>query len=116
MDGSETSTEQRLGEFALAAARDGAPYRVLVGGLGLGYTAAAVLQGDVAELDVVEIEDCLVDWAHRGLTPTLAGLVADPRVSVRVGDVGSALLGGHDGPTGPWNAIVLDFLRSRVTE
>jgi len=108
MDSSETSTEQRLGEIALTAVRDGAPYRVLVGGLGLGYTAAAIRQGDVAQLEVVEIEDCLVEWAHRGLTPTLAGLVADPRVRLQVGDVRSVLLGDQNGPGGPWNAVVLD--------
>jgi spermidine synthase len=108
MDSSETSTEQRLGEIALTATRDGTPYRVLVGGLGLGYTGAAILRGDVAELEVVELEDCLVEWARRGLTPTLAGLAASPKVRLRVGDVCSVLLGEGDGPAGPWNAVVLD--------
>jgi spermidine synthase len=123
MDSSETSTEQRLGETALTAARqDGDRYRVLVGGLGLGYTAAAILRGDVAELEVVEIEECLVEWAHRGLTPTLADLVADPRVQLRTGDVRSVLVEGADGRAEPWNAIVLDvdngpdFLIHRANE
>jgi spermidine synthase len=108
MDSSETSTERRLGEIALTAGREATPYRVLVGGLGLGYTAAAILHGDVAELVVVEIEDCLVEWARRGLTPTLAAVVADARVRLQVGDVRSVLLGAQDGPAAPWNAIVLD--------
>jgi spermidine synthase len=110
MDSSETSTERRLGEIALTGTRDGrTPYRVLLGGLGLGYTAAAILAGDVAELDVVEIEDSLLEWAHRGITPTLAALAADPRVRLHGGDVQAVLLGTPSGPTGPWSAIVLDI-------
>ncbi len=103
MDSTETATEVELG--ALARRRGAA--RVLVGGLGLGYTAAEVLAGTVAVLDVVELEECLLDWARQGLTPTWAALVADPRVRLHAGDV-AAVLQGTQAPLGPWDAILLD--------
>ncbi len=106
MDSADTWTERRLAEIALAGSHRSC--RVLVGGLGLGYTAAQLLAADVDHLDVVEIEDCLVDWAHAGLTPTLAQVANDPRVSLYVADVAVVLAGLRRDPPGPWNAIVLD--------
>lgn len=104
MDSAETFTEQQLAELALSGQRCSS---VLVGGLGLGYTAAALLAGGVDRLDVVEIEGCLVEWAYARLTPTLAAVAADPRVRLHTADI-SAVLAGRGGPTGPWDAIVLD--------
>jgi spermidine synthase len=105
MDSSETSTERRLADFATRSARR----RILVGGLGLGYTAAEILARDADRVDVVEIEECLVDWARAGLTPTLALVAADPRVHLYTADVRSVLAGLRTGPEGPWDAIVLDI-------
>jgi spermidine synthase len=105
MDSSETSTERLLAELALAR---GHAERVLVGGLGLGYTVAAVAAKDVAVIDVMEIEPCLIDWAYQGVTSTLAALVADPQIRLHVGDVRLALEGTLKEPVGPWGAIVLD--------
>ncbi|HLM20002.1 MAG TPA: hypothetical protein VK390_00580 [Propionibacteriaceae bacterium] len=105
MDSSENSTESLLGELALPTGR---ARRVLVGGLGLGYTIAAICAKDVDVIDVVEIEQCLIDWAHQGLTATLAGVASDPRVRLHAADVRLLLDGLGDGPIGPWDAIVLD--------
>jgi hypothetical protein len=105
MDSADTETERRLAEVALAGTSSS---RVLVGGLGLGYTAAAVLAADVDCLDVVEIEGCLVDWAYAGLTPTLAAVARDPRARLHTADVTAVLAGVSPGPQGPWDAIVLD--------
>lgn len=109
MDSRETHTEELLA--AHADLRPGA--RVLVGGLGLGYTARALLETSPARLVVVEIEACLVDWARAGVTPTLAAVAADPRVELRVNDVHRVLAGpspdrGSDGGGPGWDAIVLD--------
>ena len=105
MDSSETSTERALADVALAGQEE--QRRVLLGGLGLGYTAAQLLAADVDHLDVVEIEECLVGWAYAGLTPTLASVARDPRAALHAADV-TSVLGGWLGPNGPWNAIVLD--------
>jgi spermidine synthase len=107
MDSRETHSERELGRLAA-----GAP-RVLVGGLGLGHTVAAVLdEADGLSLalhvDVVELEAALVTWAREHRTPTLARVAADPRVRLHVGDVATALAGLRNGPTGPWDAILLD--------
>ncbi len=111
MDSVDTSTERRLADFATRSV----PRRVLVGGLGLGYTAAEILiadpptgPGSMDRLDVVEIEECLIDWARAGLTPTLAAVAADPRVHLHAADVRAVLAGLSNGPQGPWDAIVLD--------
>ena len=69
------------------------PRRVLVGGLGLGYTVAAVCAKDVDVIDVVEIEQCLIDWACRGVTATLAAVASDPRVRLHATDVRLVLEG-----------------------
>jgi spermidine synthase len=107
MDSTETHSERELGRIAA-----GAP-RVLVGGLGLGHTVVAVLEeadrlGLPVRVDVVELEGDLVAWAHQGRTATLARVAADPRVQLHVGDVASVLAGRRRGPTGPWDAILLD--------
>jgi spermidine synthase len=104
MDSSETSTERALADLALTGQRR---CRVLLGGLGLGYTAAQLLTAAVDHLDVVEIEECLVDWANAGLTSTLSSIARDPRAALHVGDI-TAVLTGRSHPHGPWHAIVLD--------
>ena len=75
MDSSETSTERALADVAL---NGDVRSRVLLGGLGLGYTATQLLAANVDHLDVVEIEECLVEWAYAGLTATLAAVANDP--------------------------------------
>jgi spermidine synthase len=105
MDSSETSTERLLGDLAVPSGR---AKRVLVGGLGLGYTVAAIAAKDVDAIDVVEIESCLIDWAYQGITATLAAAASDPRVRLRAGDVGLFLQGASEEIVGPWDAIVLD--------
>jgi spermidine synthase len=105
MDSSETSTENLLGELAVPSGRAG---RVLVGGLGLGYTVSAITAQEIAEVDVVEIEECLIDWAYQGVTERLAAVASDPRTRLHPGDVRPILQGQCDALVGPWDAIVLD--------
>jgi spermidine synthase len=106
MDSSESSSERMLGELALPSGR---AQRILVGGLGLGYTVAAICTKDVELIDVVEIEECLVDWAYQGVTATLKAVASDPRVHIHSTDVQLVLEGLVDTPIGPWDAIVLDI-------
>jgi spermidine synthase len=81
MDDRETSSEELLASVALA----GAPSRLLVGGLGLGYTVRTLLADPgVREVVVAEIEPLLVEWMRDGVVPSV---LHDPRVSVVVGDV-----------------------------
>ena len=103
MDDVDTSTERLLATEALRRL-PGARLRVLVGGLGLGWTAAAALADPrVASVDVVELQSALVGWAARGLLPSLAGL-SDRRLRLRTGDVAAALAAAP----GQWDAVLLD--------
>lgn len=60
---------------------------VVVGGLGLGYTAAAALKHPMVEsLFVIELLEGVIDWHRRGIVPLGAEIMADPRCSVVQGD------------------------------
>ena len=104
MDSAETGSEQALAAHAWPGAA------VLVGGLGLGFTVDALLDGRVGSIDVIEIEDALVEWAYEGVTPRLGRVARDPRVRLWVADVRTVLTGPEPltEPTGPWDAILLD--------
>jgi spermidine synthase len=87
MDTAHTATEQALASLALSRLR-GTGLRLLVGGLGLGFTTATLLDDPrVTHVEVVELHAALVDWAQQGLIPSARGLLADPRLTVRIGDV-----------------------------
>lgn len=74
-----TVAEVALAELALAAC-PGPAVDVVVGGLGLGYTADAVLADDrVASLLVVDALDEVIRWHRDGLLPLSADIVGDPR-------------------------------------
>ena len=60
---------------------------VVVGGLGLGYTAQAVLEHEsVKSLIVIEALDAVLDWHTSGLLPLGPGLTGDPRCRFVHGD------------------------------
>ncbi len=87
MDTVHTATEEALATLAVARVPGGG-LRVLVGGLGLGFTLRALLaEPRVAHVDVVELHAPLVAWAREGLVPALAGVLDDPRTAVLVADV-----------------------------
>ena len=75
----------RLGLGALPAG--GANWDVVVGGLGLGYTAAAALAfPQVSRLVVVEALEPVIDWHRQGLVPNGRELSADPRCEFHLAD------------------------------
>ena len=78
--------EQALADLALAELVDG-PLDVLVGGLGLGFTARAVLADPrVRSLQVVEALPQVIAWQERGLLPGAEALTGDPRCHLVAGD------------------------------
>lgn len=81
-----TVGETELSVRGLAAAGDG-PLRVLVGGLGLGYTArAALADGRVTSVEVVDALEPVIEWHQAGLVPLGESLGADPRCHLEHGD------------------------------
>ena len=102
MDSADTQSEQALAELAWSGAR------VLVGGLGLGFTATTLLDAQVGAVDIVEIEEALVAWAYEGVAAQLGRVARDPCVRLWVADVRAVLTGREPEPAGPWDAILLD--------
>jgi hypothetical protein len=92
-----TAAEVALADLGLAQAH-GESLDVVVGGLGLGYTAQAVLADPrVRSLAVVEALGEVVGWHERGLLPVSAELTADARCRFVHGDFFSAVAAGGFG-------------------
>lgn len=96
-------SERALAE--LACSKLGVRPRVLIGGLGLGFTLRAAL--DVlpagARVTVAEVFACVIEW-NRAYLPHLQGdALNDPRTQILHADVWDAIR-----ERGPWNAILLD--------
>ena len=96
-----------MGHLGLAPCEPGSAPRILIGGLGLGYTLKGVLEKASAQavVEVVECVDTLVDWNQRFLQDLNGPLLKDERVSVTIGDVGHHLR-QVDG--GTYDVILLD--------
>ena len=79
---------QRAGPRDAALAQVDDPRAVLVGGLGLGFTAHEVLSDPrVERLVVVEIEEALVGWMRDGTVPHGPAYLADERLTVVAADI-----------------------------
>lgn len=105
MDSADTCTERALATRSLDVL-GGTGRHVVVGGLGLGYTACTLLDDSrVARVTVVEIEPALVAWVRDGLVPGQARLLDDVRLEVVVGDVADVV---PRMPTGSVDAVLLD--------
>ena len=79
MSSAFTAAEEELARLVLARLT-GHGLDVVVGGLGLGYTAAAALaERRVGSVRVVEAFDAVIDWHQRRLLPTSAAVVGDAR-------------------------------------
>ena len=106
-----TVAEVELARLGLAET-SGAGLDVLVGGLGLGYTAATALEDSrVASLTVVEALPQVIDWHERRLLPDTADLTADPRTRLVHGDffaLARGATGFGSGTPERFHAILLD--------
>jgi len=109
-----TVAEIELARLGLAAVPGDVDLDVVVGGLGLGYTAVAALEDPrVRSLVVVEAFAEVIDWHERGLLPDAAGLADDDRVRFRQADF-FEVVGDGDGfdpdrPAGKVHAVLLDI-------
>jgi spermidine synthase len=102
-----TVGERELSRIGLAAVT-GESLTVLVGGLGLGYTALAALEDDrVTELTVVDALDLVVSWHQKDLLPDTAGMAADPRVRLVLDDFFDLVRTGRADRT--YDAVLVDI-------
>lgn len=104
-----TRAEEELATLGLAAA-EGTDLDVLVGGLGLGYTAVTALHDSrVRKLDVIEALPAVIGWHERELLPMSAQLVRDPRATL-IHDDFFAVVRGTPGPEeARYDVILLDI-------
>ncbi len=107
-----TVAEIEVARLALARL-DGDRLDVAVGGLGLGYTAQAVLADPrVREVVVVDLLAPVIEWHEQGLLPIGDAVAADPRCRLVQGDFfAMAMTGGLDpaAPERTFDAVVVDI-------
>jgi spermidine synthase len=99
-------SEDALAELTCRIISDRPNARVLIGGLGMGYTLAAALRclGPEAAVVVAELVPAVVRWNQGVLGSAAAQPLLDPRASVYPNDVADQM----DNPAQPWDAILLD--------
>lgn len=99
-------SEERLAELVCAPLRETPGARVLIGGLGLGFSLQAALRslGDDARVVVVELVAGIIDWNRNPDYGLAAAALGDPRVELRHDDVANVLAEGRGG----FDAILLD--------
>ncbi len=107
MHSDASASELRLGELGIEQLEpEGAP-RILIGGLGLGFTLKSTLAGlgPDARLDVAELVPKVVEWNREYLGSLNGELVDDPRVSLIVGDAVAHI---RKAPPNTYDALILD--------
>ncbi len=106
MSSTAHGSEEALAELACARIADRAGARVLIGGLGMGYTLAAALRAlpQDAVIEVAELLPAVVEWNCGPLAHLAGQPLADARVTVCVGDVAERIHAQRD----VLDAILLD--------
>lgn len=103
-----TVAEEELATLGLAAAH-GTHLNVLVGGLGLGYTAATALTDErVGRLIVIDALPAVIGWHERELLPVSAQLVRDPRTSLVHDDFFAVVRHAPEAGSALYDTILLD--------
>jgi len=110
MSSAVNASERALARLAFER-RSEEPSDVLIGGLGLGYTAAAVLEfACVRRLLVVELLAPVIAWHLNRLVPMAGTLLDDPRCTFVEGDFFEHVAPGTTTETGGcYDAILLDI-------
>jgi spermidine synthase len=100
------SSERALATLACARLQECPRPRVLIGGLGMGFTLRGALDalGPEASVVVAELVPAVATWARGPLSSLFAGSLDDPRVELRVEDVHRTI---QSGPA-QFDAILLD--------
>ena len=105
MNSRDHSSEDELGRATVTRLGKHPRPKILIGGLGMGFTLRAALDAlpAGAHVDVVEIVPAIVRWNRGELAPLAGEPLADPRVTVIEADVAAVIRKGSG-----YDAIVLD--------
>ena len=107
MSSEDNESERALATSAIALHAGDESLRVLVGGLGLGYTAyGALLDPRVRELAVMDPYTTVARWLHAGHLPLSSALTTDDRLALIEADVYETLLAPP--LASPWDIVLID--------
>jgi hypothetical protein len=111
MNGAAHRSEAALAELACGPIASRPHPRVLVGGLGLGYTLRAALNAlpRRAAVHLVEIDPLIVEWCQGPLAELTGRPLADPRVRIEIADVAAVIERAAGGGGAVFDAILLDL-------
>lgn len=107
-------SEVILGQLGCQHLKNHPAPRVLVGGLGMGYTLRAVVDCLPAKAEVVvaELNPVVVKWCQGPLALLTDGVVNDPRVAVDIDDVARLVRrSAKSGQQGMYDAVVFDLYK-----
>lgn len=101
-----SGSEEALATLSCERIRARTQPRVLIGGLGMGFTlrAALAILGARARIVVAELVPAVVAWARGPMSEVFGASLSDPRVSVEEADVGRLICSGR----AAYDAILLD--------
>lgn len=104
-------TEAAVAQAACARVAGRGRPRVLIGGLGMGYTLRAALDAlpRAAQVTVAEIDPNIVRWCRGPLAGLTGGAVEDPRVTVALADVARVIAGAAREENRRFDAIIFDL-------
>lgn len=108
MDSSMSTSERMLADLAIESPSARHSPRILIGGLGLGFTLRRVLEttGPGAVVDVAELIPEVVEWNRVHLRDLNGSCLDDPRVRVLVDDVAHVIATAEPGT---YDSILLDI-------
>ena len=112
MNSSGNVSEIVLAQLACASLKNRKKPRVLVGGLGMGFTLRSALDQLPADARVVvaELNPIMVEWCRGPMARLTAGAVDDPRVELVMGDVAAVIRSAAmKGKPDRFDAIILDL-------
>jgi len=112
MNSHANRSELALATLACDALKPLATPRLLLGGLGMGCTLRAALEGlpEGAVVDVIELNPHVANWCRGPLASINQKALEDPRVQLHLGDGAQAIDEASRGPKkGSYDAILLDL-------
>jgi spermidine synthase len=112
MNSSANMSEIVLAQLACESLKNKKNARVLVGGLGMGFTLKAAIDNLPADVEVVvaEMNPVMVKWCRGPIAHFSDGAVDDPRVRIVIDDVAAVIrFAATRGQGNRFDAIILDL-------
>jgi len=106
MNSRMSGSEQALATLTCARLKDRPAPRLLIGGLGMGFTLRAALEvlPALSRVEVAELLPAVIDWARGPMAEIFSGCLDDRRVVILERDVAIPI----NAASGAYDAILLD--------